>query len=349
MSDSTEKRFSELSDSSFLIQLAYPAIQQLGLDVERIVSECKISPNLLKDRTARFPHAAQLQFWRVLEEVSGDENIGLHLANHVPVYRGQVLEYLFLSSPSFGDGLRRAENYQRLVTDAMQFKLHVDGDEARVVLDFYGDSEAELRHRDECFVRFLQRYFEALTDGAFQTREVNLGHELQGDLAEYEKHFACPVHFGASEQSLVFAASILSTPSSHAEPDLLKLHEKVASKQLERLSRKDVVGDVKQVIAEMLELGQPSLESVAERLGMNERVLRSRLTEAGTSFNQVLADYRCVLAKRLLSRTEESIADVVYLTGFSEPSTFYRAFKRWTGLTPIEYRQQKQQAESGSA
>ena len=100
----------------------------------------------------------------------------------------------------------------------------------------------------------------------------------------------------------------------------------------------------------MLELGQPSLESVAERLGMNERVLRSRLTEAGTSFNQVLADYRCVLAKRLLARTDESIADVVYLTGFSEPSTFYRAFKRWTGLTPIEYRQQKQQrVESGAS
>ena len=119
MSDSNEKRFSELSDSSFLIQLAYPALQELGLDVERIVSECKISTQLLRDRTARFPHAAQVQFWRVLEEVSGDKNIGLHLANVVPVYRGQVLEYLFLSSQNFGDGLRRAQNYQRLVTDAM--------------------------------------------------------------------------------------------------------------------------------------------------------------------------------------------------------------------------------------
>ena len=75
MSDSTEKGFSELSDSSFLIQLAYPAIQELGLDVERIVSECKISPKLLKDRSARFPHAAQVQFWRVLEEVSGDKYV----------------------------------------------------------------------------------------------------------------------------------------------------------------------------------------------------------------------------------------------------------------------------------
>ncbi|NKI17743.1 AraC family transcriptional regulator [Spongiibacter sp. KMU-166] len=345
MSETTDRPVSELSDSSFLVQLVYPAIKEMGLDVERIVNECKISPTLLQDRTARFPHAAQAQFWRVLETVSEDPNIGLHLANHVPVYRGQVLEYLFLSSPNFGEGLRRSQNYQRLVTDAMQFHLQTGEEYSRLMLDFVGEDLPEQRHRNECFLRFLQRYFEAVTDGAFAAHEVKFRHELVGDIAEYEAVFNCPVSFEQDEQCLVFASEILATPSTHAEPDLLKLHEKVASKQLERLSRQDVVNDVKQVIAEMLELGQPSLESVSERLNMNERVLRSRLTEAGTSFNQVLADYRCILAKRLLARTEESISDVVYLTGFSEPSTFYRAFKRWTGLTPVEYRQNKQQGD----
>jgi AraC-like DNA-binding protein len=348
MSDILEISNSDLSDSSFLIQLVYPAMETLGLDVERIVSECKISPTLLKDRTARFPHAAQAQFWRVLEELSGDPLIGLHLADVVPVYRGQVLEYLFLSSANFGEGLRRAQNYQRLVTDAMQFELCVGESLSRLVLSFVGEDEPSLRHRNECFARFLIRYFQAVTDGAFVATEVNLTHAAAGDLQDYAKSFGCPVNFSQDEQNLVFASDILATPSIHAEPDLLKLHEKVASKQLERLSKQDVVADVKRVIAEMLELGQPSLEIVAERLSMNERVLRSRLTDAGTSFNQVLADYRCILAKRLLSRTEESIADVVYLTGFSEPSTFYRAFKRWTGLTPVEYRQQKRGSSEAS-
>ena len=69
-----------------------------------------------------------------------------------------------------------------------------------------------------------------------------------------------------------------------------------------------------------------------------------QLAEAGTSFSQVLNDYRHQLAKRLLAKTDESIAEIVYLTGFSEPSTFYRAFKRWEGLTPVEYRRRKQDA-----
>ena len=77
------------------------------------------------------------------------------------------------------------------------------------------------------------------------------------------------------------------------------------------------------------------METVAKRLNVAPRRLRSQLAEAGSSFNQVLADYRCRLAKRLLAHTSESIEQIVYLTGFSEPSTFYRAFKRWTNLTPL--------------
>ena len=99
--------------------------------------------------------------------------------------------------------------------------------------------------------------------------------------------------------------------------------------------------DVKRAIAEDLERGQPELAVIARRLGVSARVLRARLAQAGTSFNQVLADYRAHLAKRLLAKTDEPIVDVVYLTGFSEPSTFYRAFKRWTGKTPVEYRDQR--------
>lgn len=344
MTATSNTNVSGLSDSSFLVQLVYPAMQKLGLDVNRIVAECRISPELLKDRSARFPHAAQARFWRVLEEVSGDPHIGLTIADVVAVHRGQVLEYLFLSSPNFGEGLKRAQNYQRLVTDAMQFELLIDSPCSRVRLGFADQDDPYLRHRNECFARFLIRYFQAVTDGAFQAEQVTFEHKSVGDISFYERCFGCPVSFDGPEQSLIFASEILATPSSHAEPELLKLHEKLASKQLERLAKQDIVANVKIVIAEILELGQPSLESISGRLGMNERILRVRLAEADTSFNQVLAEYRCILAKRLLARTDESISDVVYLTGFSEPSTFYRAFKRWTGLTPVEYRQQKQGA-----
>lgn len=108
-----------------------------------------------------------------------------------------------------------------------------------------------------------------------------------------------------------------------------------------RLEQQDMVQEVKRVVGELLERQEVSLELVTQKLNMSARQLRSTLTQADTNFNQILADYRCMLAKRLLVRTNESVEEIVYLTGFSEPRTFYRAFKRWTDMTPIEYRKQK--------
>lgn len=338
----------ELKDSSFLIQLVYPAIVDMGLDVQEIVERCGITSEYLKDPNVRFPHAAQIHFWQVLQDVSGDPLIGLHLAKKIIVYRGQVLEYLFLSSPTFGEGMMRAVNYQRLVTDALQMRLEIEGDEACVILNFGGDSDPALRHRDECYVLSLVRYFSALTAGAFKASRLHFPHEAAAPEQEYRNVLPCDMLFNQDELAIYFDRALLDIESLHAEPELLKLHEEFASQRLADLEKQEVVDQVKRIIGEILEQGQPELETVAERLHTSARSLRARLADANTSFNQVLAEYRCVLAKRLLARTDETISDVVYLTGFSEPSTFYRAFKRWTGMTPVEYREQKRQQQDAA-
>jgi AraC-like DNA-binding protein len=95
---------------------------------------------------------------------------------------------------------------------------------------------------------------------------------------------------------------------------------------------------VRTQIAALLESAEVTLEKVAEQLEITPRNLRHQLNSAETSFQRLLSEHRRSLAKRLLSQTDEEISEIVYLTGFSEPSTFYRAFKRWEGTTPIEYR-----------
>ncbi len=314
---------------------------ELGLDVELIAEHCQITPELLQNRQARYPHAAQHKFWRVVEEVSGDPLIGLHLAEKMSLQKGQVWEYLFLSSPTFGHGMRRTLDFQRLVSDASDWQLLVEGDEACLRVEFAHPDSMELRHLSESCMHYLIRYFKALTQNHFIPQRIDFVHQAGAPLKEYEGIYGCEVAFEQSAPGLYFSADVLEQPSSHAEPELLKLHEQLANERLARLQKQDIVIDVRTAIAEILERGQPELGDIADRLGLSQRVLRSRLAEADTSFNQVLSDYRCYLAKRLLSRTEESVADVVYLTGFSEPSTFYRAFKRWTGMTPVEYRDYK--------
>ncbi|MBB3046804.1 AraC-like DNA-binding protein [Litorivivens lipolytica] len=331
----------DLQDSSFVVQLVYPALIALGLDIDQIAERCNITPDLLQTSQARYPHAAQQRFWQVVEEISGDPLIGLHLAEVMSLHKGQVWEYLFLSSPTFGDGLQRALNYQRLVSDASRWELRLEGDTACLDFTFNHEPTPEQRHFVEASALYLIRYFRALTHDSFAPRHLAFSHEAAASIDDYRAVMGCDVAFAQPSTTLTFDAKVMELPSSRAEPELLKLHEQLANERLARLQKQDIVVAVRTAIAETLEQGQPELNEVAQRLGLSVRVLRARLTEAETSFNQVLADYRCYLAKRLLSRTEEPIADIVYLTGFSEPSTFYRAFKRWTGMTPVEYRDYK--------
>ncbi|MGK0248856.1 MAG: AraC-like DNA-binding protein [Oleispira sp.] len=331
----------ELRDSGILLQLAYQAMLKLELDIPLIFNRCGVKAELLHDRNARTPHDAQHLFWQVLEEVSGDSHIGLHLGEKMPVYKGQVLQYLFLSSPTFGDGLKRTLNYQRLLSDASLVTFEMIGGEASIRVSSSSEKMKDLRHLSAAATISLVKFFNYVTDDKFVLNRVHFTHNLEGDDHEYQRIYDCDVSFGEAENRLFFSPEILSIPSLHAEPELLHLHEKLASEHVAKLERQDVVARVNRIIGEILEKGQVNLEQVASKLDIKPRTLRTRLAEANTNFNQLLAHYRCNLAKRLLANTDETIDEIVYLTGFSEPSTFYRAFKRWTHVTPIEYRNKK--------
>lgn len=333
----------ERTDAPILLRLAYQAMLKAGLPVEAILAQAKVSPNWLDvESPERTPFAGQTMFWRALEEVTGDPHIGLHIGENLPVYRGQVLEYLISSSPTFGEGLQRALAYQRLLSDAITSRLVID-DEHCYLADL-ADATG-MRHFAEALVMGVIRFFGSLTDGHFQPLAVHFTHVEGAPPAEYARVYGCPVTLGCLENRIYFDARVLDHQVWHAEPSLLRLHEKMANEKLAELERLDLVEAAKRAIGEMLESGETTLDAVAQRIGMPARRLRTELEEAGTSFNHVLADYRSRLARRLLARTDESIEQIVYLTGFAEPSTFYRAFKRWTNETPIEYRKRKQAAE----
>lgn len=115
-------------------------------------------------------------------------------------------------------------------------------------------------------------------------------------------------------------------------------------------ARLDLVRQVRELIDQLLTEGA-TLEQVAARLQMPARRLREQLSQADVRFNDMVNDCRCSLARRLLLETDERIELIAERTGFSEPSTFYRAFKRWVGETPVEFRRhgRLQAAERGAS
>lgn len=329
----------ERTDSHVFLRLIYQAMLNAGLPAEAILAKAGVALSRLDDSYTRIPNAAQAFFWQAAEDITRDPHIGLHLGEHVPLYRGQVLEYLFTSSPTFGEGLKRAMNFHRLLSDAIMAELVIKDDVS--YLATLTDSKAS-RHFTECFAAGMINFFRFVTDNHFKPLAIHAEHADGASPAEYMRIYGCNVTLGCGEYRLYFNKDVLDFRIWQSEPRLLRLHEQIAREQLAELQRSDLVAEVKRSIGEMLESGDTSLEAIARRLGMPSRRLRSQLAEANTSFNQILADYRSRLARRLLACTGEPIEQIVFLTGFSEPSTFYRAFKRWTNETPVEYRKRKQ-------
>lgn len=329
-----------MKDSSLLLRLVHESLVRLNVDVQTIYKQMGVRSAHIENTHSRLKHGATDRFWAITETVTGNPNIGLKVAQNLPPFKGQVLEYLFFSSPTFGDGLHRALDYQRLLSDVAQSYLLVEGDDAQLVLNTKMGSKLN-RHFVQCLSYGIIEFFETVTNGRFKVMRLDFAFPDSGDPDEYQKTFGTEIQFDQADNIIHFDAAVLDVKSIHAEPELLKLHEKVAGEHVARLEQQDLVQEVRRIIGELLESHEVTLDLVAQHLGMTARALRSALSSAETNFNQVLSDYRCLLAKRLLVRTNESVEEIVYLTGFSEPSTFYRAFKRWTGQTPIEYRKSR--------
>ncbi|ARU89877.1 AraC family transcriptional regulator [Pseudomonas sp. M30-35] len=326
----------DLTDDIALMRPVLAALQASGTDPAKVLARIGLQTGELPPN--RFSHALQEMFWQAVIDETGEEHAGLFLVEHLPIYQGLLLEYLFLSNETFGAGLRHALRYMRLLSDTLKARLDVEG--GRAVLTLAADSGVS-RHFPEMFAGAVIRLFNALTEGEFALYEVHFIHEQGASSEQYRAVYGCPAHMGSERYALVFDSAILSRSSALAQPEVLQMHDSLAQRQLSEIERFDLVNSVRDLIAELVIENRATLEQVSLRLGMPARRLRERLTIAGVRFNDLVSDYRCRLAKDLLLNTDERIEVIVELTGFSEPSTFYRAFKRWVGVTPVEYRNRR--------
>ena len=326
-----------LTDSGTLVRMAYQGLLNLNVDADEVLRRCGMDPAQLYKPNLRTHFSAQPLFWEAAEELSGDPCIGLHLGENMPVYKGQILEYLLLSSTTFGAGLKRVLNYQRLISDAMHGEITESPNP--FLTNYFSEHQYLTPHLAEAMVVSLIRFLQSVSDDKFKPIRICFTHHAKTKIDEYQRVFQCPVEFGAKQFKLYFDPAILSYRSPYAEPELLSMHVQSADQHMQQLEKRDLILEVRSQVGALLESGEITLEKISSELHMSPRQLRHKLTVAGTSLQRIITQHRKSLSRQLLSQTDESIAEIVYLTGFSEPSTFYRAFKRWEGMTPIEYRQ----------
>lgn len=285
---------------------------------------------------SRLPVAEYFQLDSVLSDQIGAAS-AIRIGEKLGQQDHSMLSYLLRGCKSLKEYFETLSEYWCLMANIGNPVLEIRDDHVFFGCKFPSESAAS-GHSLERFVSEWLSRARHLSGVSWAPKEVYLqGPET--DPAEYQRFFSAPVYNHAPGTWLVFDREILDYSIPDADPNLMRFLQPVAKKECEQLTRfKSFVQQVENVIDQLSEADFLNIETVASKLAMSVRTLQRRLSKEGVKFAEMLDTARCDRAKQALQQHDCSISEVAYSLGFSEPSTFHRAFKRWTGETPTAYR-----------
>jgi AraC-like DNA-binding protein len=330
-------------------QIAWRMLELHGLDAARLFAEQGIGLDILHDPNARIPSRtwdALIQRAAALDPAPG---FALVAARSWHPSNLGALGFAWLSSSTLRTGLRRLMRYWKLLGERSSLHLIDAGAAVKLVCEsgrtdplisgLVADFQLSL-----IFSMCQMNYGEGL-----RPLELSMRYVWPGEQAAYERHFGCPVVCGAAEDSLTLAAGDLDKPLPTANRQIAATLDKVLAEQLAHLDKNNVVARCKASLLEQLSAGELSETDMAGQLHMSRRTLQRKLAEAEITYQRLVDETRRDLALRYIEDPRHSIVDITFMLGFSQQSAFTRAFKRWTGAAPTEYRQRLRAASQPRA
>ena len=283
-------------------------------------------------------------FFGLLERIAGEEPDGRSVAVRVGATMRcddyGAFGLAFKSAVDLRGAYARVERYGRVVTNIANFELlsREDGGAFMAVLEG-GEPRLGLQMTNELAVAAAVALSREVSSGGFIPNELCFSHQAPEDLSAYAEHFQCPLRFGAKRGGIEVSEAHLQTPNHLGDPGISSFFDTHLDRELSALAEDEALDQrVRLQISQSLSEGVPTISVVAGRLGLSGRTLQRRLAEQGHAYQDLVDAARRDLAERLLRRTDYALAEIAFLTGFSEQSTFTRAFKRWSGQTPAHYR-----------
>lgn len=251
-----------------------------------------------------------------------------------------VLGLAMKTAPTLRASLERVERYWRVVTDTAVYRLDESGDPAFLVFEARTRHHPVLEFRNEGALAGFARNMRLFVQAELVPEFVTFRHACRGDPERYADLFGCPVRFGAERDAIALRRSMLDLPNrlgDAAVSDFLTAHLETEIGPLR--DDPSLRAALLRHLTPALSNGVPQAGAIAREMGMSERTFYRRLAEEGLTFRDVLTEAQSSLAQELLRDSSNSIAEIAFLTGFSEQSTFSRAFKRWVGQAPAQFRQ----------
>ncbi len=313
-----------------------------GVDARALVREAGVDPALLRDSNARIASNVADAVFAKAAALIPDRAFGLRAARCWHPSNLGALGYAWLACSTLRTGLQRLERYSRIVGEKAEIKVTNSRDGLRFRYD-HRRRDPLLRAIGTDFVMSLVLDMCRMNYGAsLRPVEVRLSRARPENTEPYRHFYGCPVHFGANEDSFLISHRVADEPLPTANRQLAGTLDGILAAQLAALDKNNLTARCRSRLLEQLTSGEASAQEMARQLHVSRRTLQRRLAESNTTYQKLVDDTRRDLALRYMEDAGKSITDVTFLLGFSGQSAFTRAFKRWTGISPTRYREQKQ-------
>lgn len=322
-------------------QIFLRLLEMHGIDSEAFVREGGYAPEQFRDPSARLPTRAVDAAARAVAGRIADPAFALRAARCWHPSNLGALGYAWLASSTLRTALQRLERYNRILSEKATFRIEDSAKGLRLVFDHgrrdpvvaaLGTDYALSIVMDLCRMNF---------GAALRASEVTLRRARPADPAPWEHFFGCRVQFGAARDSFLLSRRDADETLPVANRQIAGTLDAILARQLADLDRSNVVARCKAALLERMASGEAPEEDIAKALHMSRRTLQRKLAEADLTYQRLVDETRRDLALRYLEEPGRSITEITFLLGFSGQSAFTRAFRRWTGEAPSEYRTKK--------
>lgn len=327
----------QASVSMSWINTVLAAAERHGLTRTQLLAHAGLGAQRLTDE--RWPIDDIARLWRVCAELTQDPGFGLKAGSLVGPASFNVVSFIFQSSPTLREAIALVQRFQRLISDGGRFQI-VGGEDKSWLI--YHPQQGELAfspHQIEAVLAAVVSFSRWVTDHRFVSARVQFSHSQLGPLAGYQTVFQTGVDFNRAFSGLHLDNALLDRALPQADTQLAAMHREYAAARLAALSdTPDFSAQVRHWLGANLATGVPQRSAAAEQFALSDRVFARRLQSQGLSYSDVVDAVRKEAACTAVADTDDTFVDIAQRLDFSQASAFNRAFKRWTGHSPGEWR-----------
>jgi AraC-like DNA-binding protein len=317
------------------------AIEAAGCPPDRLLRPLGLTRSTLADPHGFIPSSDFAQLLEDAARATGDESFGLHFGERFHPKNIGLLMYVVVNSPTVGAALENVGRYLRVHNQAARSSVVVEGGRASARHEFSGLTVAVPRQQNEFSMAVAINTIRLMAGTVWVPIEVQFAHAAPHALAEHTRIFGAPVSFGHETNALVMEREFLERHVPAADRRLYPILRRYLESVLAEMPAEDrLLATIRRAIGESIRDGSPKLGAVARKVAMSPRSLQRQLKEYGTEFNALVDDTRRRFASHYLRDRKHTLTEIAYLVGYSEVSAFNRAFKRWTGSTPADFRRE---------